>query len=388
MPLVDLTQGAMSLEMKSPRPESTSRKSLRVSVIINNFNYAQFLPMAIESALSQTYANTEVVVVDDGSTDDSRHVISQYANRVIVVLKENGGQSSSLNAGFAKCSGNIVIFLDADDELLPDTAENVVAAFDANPSLSKVQFRLTLVDQDGNEIGGSTPPSRVPMPNGNIQDRMLRFPHDVCFPPMSGNAFAASMLSQILPMPESRIHPTGADHYLLDLSPLYGPIASLPLPGGRYRVHDRNHHFTSKFKIETVRRTINRNVINNELIVRHARQIGLSGIPARSEDVVSVTLLAHRLISLKLEPEEHPIRDDSMLRLTWLGVRTSASRYDLSLRTRAVFMLWFVATACGPSRLATWLFETAFFPDHATKFTQFIHGITRKSSDAMPRSAE
>src|ERR1035438_2741424 len=76
-----------------------------MSVIIDNYNYGGFVRDAINSALDQTYPNVEVIVVDDGSTDNSREVISSFGNRVISVLKENGGQSSALNAGIARSSG-------------------------------------------------------------------------------------------------------------------------------------------------------------------------------------------------------------------------------------------------------------------------------------------
>ena len=100
---------------------------LRASVIINNYNYARFLRAAIDSALSQTYQNCEVVVVDDGSTDNSRDVIESYDRRVKAVYKCNGGQGSALNAGFEASSGDLIIFLDADDVLLPCAVETVAA---------------------------------------------------------------------------------------------------------------------------------------------------------------------------------------------------------------------------------------------------------------------
>ena len=93
-----------------------------VSVVINNYNYARYLAQAIDSALGQTYPGTEVVVVDDGSSDGSRDVIAAYGTRVVPVLKENGGQASAFNAGFAASRGDVVLFLDADDCLLPTAA--------------------------------------------------------------------------------------------------------------------------------------------------------------------------------------------------------------------------------------------------------------------------
>ncbi len=100
-----------------------------VSIVINNYNYGHFLREAIDSALQQTYEPLEVIVVDDGSTDESRPIIGEYGDRIIPLLKENGGQASALNAGFARSQGQIVIFLDADDVLHATIAQKVVAVY-------------------------------------------------------------------------------------------------------------------------------------------------------------------------------------------------------------------------------------------------------------------
>jgi glycosyltransferase involved in cell wall biosynthesis len=89
-----------------------------VSIIINNYNYGHFVSEAIDSALNQTYSQIEVIVVDDGSTDNSRKIIASYEHRITSILKENGGQASALNAGFAATQGDIICFLDADDIFL------------------------------------------------------------------------------------------------------------------------------------------------------------------------------------------------------------------------------------------------------------------------------
>ena len=79
-----------------------------VSIIVNNYNYGRFLGEAIDSALGQTYPRLEVIVVDDGSTDNSRDVISSYAGQLTALLKCNGGQASAFNAGFAASRGEVV----------------------------------------------------------------------------------------------------------------------------------------------------------------------------------------------------------------------------------------------------------------------------------------
>src|SRR5262245_3573828 len=100
------------------------------SIIVNNYNYGRFLRGAFDSTLAQAYPNKEVIVVDDGSTDESREIIASYGNQIIPVLKENGGQASAFNAGFAVSRGESVLFLDSDDLLLPSTLEKAVPLLD------------------------------------------------------------------------------------------------------------------------------------------------------------------------------------------------------------------------------------------------------------------
>jgi glycosyltransferase involved in cell wall biosynthesis len=96
-----------------------TKSELLVSIVINNYNYDRFLAEAIDSALGQTYAAVEVVVVDDGSTDRSREVIASYGDRIIPVLQQNAGQASAFNTGIEHSKGELVFFLDADDIFLP-----------------------------------------------------------------------------------------------------------------------------------------------------------------------------------------------------------------------------------------------------------------------------
>ncbi len=106
-----------------------------VSILINNYNYARFVGQAIDSALGQTYEHVEVIVVDDGSTDNSREVIKSYGNQIISVLKENNGQASAINTGFAASKGDIICLLDADDIFLPEKTAVIVNFFNLNPDI-------------------------------------------------------------------------------------------------------------------------------------------------------------------------------------------------------------------------------------------------------------
>jgi glycosyltransferase involved in cell wall biosynthesis len=93
-----------------------------VSILISNYNYARYIGESIQSALQQTYSNLELIVCDDGSTDESVGVIEDYARkdpRVRLIRKVNGGQASGLNAAFAASRGAILSLLDSDDLFLP-----------------------------------------------------------------------------------------------------------------------------------------------------------------------------------------------------------------------------------------------------------------------------
>ncbi|HLL41796.1 MAG TPA: glycosyltransferase family 2 protein, partial [Segetibacter sp.] len=81
---------------------------LLASIIIDNYNYGHFIREAINSALQQSYQNIEVIVVDDGSTDNSREIIRSYGEKIIPVLKNNGGQASAFNAGYYKSTGDVI----------------------------------------------------------------------------------------------------------------------------------------------------------------------------------------------------------------------------------------------------------------------------------------
>src|SRR6516164_3747657 len=111
----------------------------RASIIINSYNYARFLGQAIDSALEQTYPYTEVIVVDDGSTDDSRAVLTGYGDRVRAVIKDNGGQASAFNAGLRVSRGEVVFFLDSDDALLSTAVARAVELF-RDPEVVKVHW--------------------------------------------------------------------------------------------------------------------------------------------------------------------------------------------------------------------------------------------------------
>jgi glycosyltransferase involved in cell wall biosynthesis len=207
-----------------------------VSILINNYNYARFLADAIESALGQTYETIEVLVVDDGSTDNSRDVIAKFGNRIQSILKTNGGQASSFNAGFEASNGEFLCFLDADDVFRPDKARELVETMTADSSLGWYFDRVFEFDHD---TGFRWAPKDADS-YGRWDARKLTLEGK---PPLiptatSGLSFRREILERILPMPE--LLRVTADAYLkwtaLALAPGWFTREELTL----MRIHGNN----------------------------------------------------------------------------------------------------------------------------------------------------
>ena len=119
-----------------PGPDDGERPL--VSVIISAYNVADYIGAAIDSTLAQTYPNLEVIVVNDGSTDDTAAVIERYRADVVIVDRPNGGPSAARNSGLRVARGALIAMLDGDDTWLPDRIERLVDLLDARPDLDMV----------------------------------------------------------------------------------------------------------------------------------------------------------------------------------------------------------------------------------------------------------
>ena len=108
---------------------------MRVSLIIATFNHARFLGAAIDSALAQTLGAVDVIVVDDGSTDDTPAVLARYAGRVRVLRQPNRGLAAARNAGLAAARGTYVAFLDADDVMAPTKLAAQLEVLERSPTI-------------------------------------------------------------------------------------------------------------------------------------------------------------------------------------------------------------------------------------------------------------
>ncbi len=273
-----------------------------VSVVISNYNLRDYVGRAITSALSGTLPGVEVVVVDDGSTDGSREVLAGYADRITLIEQPNGGQGSAINNGYAQSTAPYVCFLDGDDELLPDALARCVAAFEANPAVGKVSFRLAVTDADGRRLGPTVPPAHVRPPSGDIRARM-RDSSDSWFTPQSGNVYRRTMLERLLPL-DSKLFLGGGDYWLNRGCALLAPVIFIDEVLGLYRRHGGNMGLHEKMDLTSLRRTFVRNVKAQILLTELAEREGLDYPPgwARRHDPV---LLSQIIVSRR---RHHPGR--------------------------------------------------------------------------------
>ncbi|HEX5592924.1 MAG TPA: glycosyltransferase family 2 protein [Solirubrobacterales bacterium] len=354
---------------------STGSPSIDVDVVITNHNYARFLPEAVESACAQTHPNVRVVVVDDGSTDGSREVLEGFADRVEVVLQEQGGQASALNAGLERCRGEVLLVLDADDRLRPQAAERVARAFAADPGLSKVQFPMAIVDADGRPTGALKPGGHLRAPTGDQRRAELSFPFDLPWLPGGGTAFRTEAVRRILPIPTADYPRSGADWYLVHLTALLGEAAFLDDVCAEYRVHGGNAYELERDEIDLdhVRESIVFAGGTTRSLEALAGELGLKA----PRPILSCADLANRLVSLKLEPERHPVPSDQPLGLLAKAVRATRRRFDVSWPMKVLLVAWFALEALAPRRLAQPLAELFLFPAKRTRANSLLGRFQR-----------
>jgi len=220
----------VSLGPLSPQP--------LVSVLIANYNYARFLPAALDSLLAQSYTNWQAVVCDDGSTDRSVEIIEQYADRdprIQLVRKSNGGQSSAFNAGYRILRGEIVCLLDADDEFHPRKLEVVVESFRTNPQAGICNHFSQVVDEHSH-------PQSVTMhrllDSGWLAEKALKRGACVLAPTTSCMSMRREVSDNLYPIPASQRN--DLDGYAAMACQFLAPICVIHEQLSRYRIHGSN----------------------------------------------------------------------------------------------------------------------------------------------------
>jgi glycosyltransferase involved in cell wall biosynthesis len=216
-----------------------------VSIVINNYNHGRFLAAAIDSALNQDHPHFEVVVVDDGSSDESRRIIAGYQGRIVPILKKNGGQASAFNAGVAASHGEILCFLDSDDLFDPRKVSRIVAYFRgrglcAEPVMVHHLLRLRdeAVPDHDHDLFGRTHLSPLNLYSFAKRHRFLWFTGG----PTTAISLSRALADRLFPLPETN-NRISADDFVVRAAFLIGQVHSLAEPLGVYRVHGGNNHY-------------------------------------------------------------------------------------------------------------------------------------------------
>lgn len=209
-----------------------------VSALVANYNYARFLPEAMESALKQTYPNLEIVVCDDGSTDNSCQVVERFASqdaRIKLIRQANGGVSSALNAAYAGAQGDLIAVLDADDAWFPQRLDFIVRKFVNKPEVGLVTHLMRGVDAFSRTIHKRIPEKTLSA--GWLGQELL------CGKPIvsvaaSALTFRRQVAELIFPLPEA--FRKGADALLRNRAMLLAPVGTVEEVLALYRLHGNN----------------------------------------------------------------------------------------------------------------------------------------------------
>lgn len=217
---------------------------LRTSVVLANYNGADFLKEAIEGAVNQSRLPEEIVLVDDGSTDNSAEIIGDFASRHPklvrpVFLDENRGQAAGFNVAMEHVTGDLVAFLDSDDFWFPNKIENVAQAFEAGLDCAFYEHNLNML-REGEILDDLFRPS---LRLGDIFGYCQQSRRIPLFVPTSGLVFRRSILEKIMPIPDA--FRTCADGFFTRTAMCHGPVRGTLDSYGAYRVHPSNQTFES-----------------------------------------------------------------------------------------------------------------------------------------------
>ena len=205
------------------------------TVLIDTYNYGGFIEDAVASALGQNFPaeEREILVVDDGSTDDTQERLQKFGEAIRCFRKPNGGQASAFNFGFEQARGEVIALLDADDVWLPEKLGRVYEAFERHSGAGMVYHRVHLWD-GARDISEDTYFTAVSGRVTENKSALLRYP-------MVGTsclAFRREALQKLLPVPESLRFQ--ADAYLTALIIFVAEVAAVPEFLGKYRLHGAN----------------------------------------------------------------------------------------------------------------------------------------------------
>jgi glycosyltransferase involved in cell wall biosynthesis len=205
-----------------------------VSVVIPNYNYSQYISEAVKSALSQTYKTIEVIVVDDGSTDESLEELGKFGDQIKVIAQTNAGVSAARNAGVQASSGEYIAFLDADDIWEPEKIERQMGAF-GHAGVGIVHVGVTDINEKGEVLE-----RHLDGLQGDVADDLLRWERPVILGGGSGAMVTRKAFEDVGGFDTELMTSADWDFYYRVCRKNEAVFIAEPLL--RYRIHGSNMH--------------------------------------------------------------------------------------------------------------------------------------------------
>ncbi len=228
-----------------------------VSVLLANYNYAKYLECCIDSVLAQSYPRWELIVCDDGSTDESISIVTRYLaadQKITLLRKSNGGHTSALNMAFSVCRGDVISLIDSDDVFVPNKLELLIRAYTRNPLVGMVVHRVIRVDQKRRREGVYP---LATLPDGWLGSDILNTGGIIpCAPPTSAISFRREVGRAMFPLPLASPFHMCPDQVIMRIGPLVTPILRLPEALAEHRVHKQNAYSSSQVSLPSISRQL------------------------------------------------------------------------------------------------------------------------------------
>lgn len=313
--------------------------SPRFTVLCATYNQAPYLEEMLLSVVAQTLGDFEVVIVDDGSTDETQQVLESVlqhlpialSDRITVQRQENAGQTSALEYGFASAQGDYICLLDSDDRYAPHKLATIATAVEQHPEAGMFMHPLRVIDPSGHPTG-DVRPQKAKLSHGDIREQMRRTARHSATA-TTGLILRRDVMARLLPAPTKGLN-FAADAYLSFGAVCLAPVVALPEPLADYRMQPGSQYLKRMLSAEG----LSRQVEFQDAVAGH---FGLQNV-ARRNSHFARNRFAHAMY------EGSPRR--RIHEFSWLIVATICDPY-FSLRQKLTLTgFWTFTLAAGPRR--------------------------------------
>jgi glycosyltransferase involved in cell wall biosynthesis len=277
-----------------------------VSVIIPNYNYAAYVGQAIESVLAQTYRNFEIIVVNNGSTDNSMGILSKYVDRITLLDQTNLGQSGARNAGLKKSTGDVIAFLDADDFWEPEKLEKQLDCISQTCQLIYCGITHFMKDDSVKSF------TRLPLYKGDCREVFVRNPGvGIVLGGESTVVITRDLVNKVGGFDMRLSSSSGWDFYRRCSIHTHFDYVSEPL--SNYRIHDNNMSRSTFANVQDIRKSFV--FMAQSLDSATKTSTLLNGFVYLELSFVKTFLRQHMYQSLFLEVLKMPLRSVNFFQL-------------------------------------------------------------------------